>query len=313
MRAGFRLGGVEIELRVPEGALEQVVTRRWAAFLGTTEDPVCSVLIKATRPTAADPWDGPVVERLGSSRVVLRHRQMRGEIDLSGDGQVELGPGAETLDVFLKLVFSFLTPSTAAVLLDASGAISGGRSHLFVDANGGPVPAAVERLEESRPVLSPCAVVLYRPDGCWWAGSTPFGAGVDGWPARAAPLEGVWTWTVGSQLEVRPLERLGSLRAVMDNAVQACPDDSLRTAVFGLAADVAGSVPSASITVPPGESPWDEIDAVGRALRFRQVLAGLDEPGMQAYAAPVPTPLEPSQELSPKPTAGPGGPQRPRP
>lgn len=311
MRAGFRLAGVEIELRVPEGTMEQVVARRWAAFLGATENPVCSVLMRPMRSAAEDPPDGPVVERLGDDRIVLRHRQLRGGIDLSGHGEVQLGAGPEPLDFLLKLVLSFLTPRTGAVLLDASGAISGGRSHVFVDAAGGPAAAAVDRVE-ARPVLSSRVVVVYRPDSRWWAGSTPFGARLDGWPARAAPLEGVWTWTAGSHLEVRPLERLGSLRAVMDNAIHACPDDTLRAAMFGIAADVAASVPSASITVPPGGDPWDEIDAVGRALQFRRVLAGLEEPGIRSYAAPSPTTLEPSGGSSRAPIEASGS-QRARP
>ncbi|MEA2828072.1 MAG: hypothetical protein QOG43_2511 [Actinomycetota bacterium] len=299
MRAGFRLAGVEIELRVPEGAIEQIIARRWSSFLGASEAPVCSLSLRPLTSASGKGFSDPIeVERPDVDHVTLRHRHLRAEIDLGGHGEVDVAATPEALDFVLELVFSLLTPRTGAVLMEASGVISGGRAHLFVDAAGGPVPAAVERVE-SRAVLSAQVVVLYRREGRWWAGSTPFGAAGDGWPARAAALDGVWTWTAASQLAVSPLERLGSLRAVMDNAVRPCRDGDLWAALFDLAADVAASVPSASITVPPDGDAWDEIDAVGRALQFRRALAGLKEPGMRSYAAGLAAP-----QLSARPPRG---------
>lgn len=263
MRAGLVVGGIEVEVRVPLGPLETILTERYGPFLSAIIDPVCTVEMK---PTERDV--GPdhtrvavVVDGSGAEQVVVSHDGFEAHIDLRGAGTVETAADVCTVDHFLRTLFGLLAPRHDAVMLHSCGVIMHGQSHVFAG-RAGAGKSTLASIAGHRPLLSDDHVLVRRKANRWVGASTPFwGRSYDRpGPVRQAPLGKLWSLTHHGANEVVPMAEAEALSLVLGNAVLPGPQPALEAAIFTVATDLVGAVGAAELRFVPNPSVWDDID-----------------------------------------------------
>jgi len=262
VRAGFTVGGIEVELRAPAGPLEAILDDRYGPFLGAVVDPVCGVHLQSTGTDKGED-NSPLAEVTGvdGTYVELSHPDFHGSLDLEGDGKVVVAENPYTIDHVFRLLFGLLAPRHDAVMLHSCGVISGSTANVFAGVSGAG-KSTLASMAGHRPLLSDEHVLVRRSDTEWLASSTPFwGSYAKPGPARQAPLACLWSLVQAPANEVRPTGAADGLRTALGNAVLPCAEPSLKAAVFDVAVDLAAAVPSAELRFALDPDVWEVIDA----------------------------------------------------
>ena len=195
MKASLTIIGIEVEVSVPAGPLETIVADRYAPYLGATQHPVCSLRIDdAMGPTSSQAGGALVAEREARLTFRVTHPSFRGVFDLEGPGGIRCTADPQGLDVALRSLYALLGPCHEALLLNGSAVIGGNEAQVFAGIAGARAPFLIDP-GRRRPLFGGGYVMVRRmPDGAWWVGSTPFGAGSgrpD--PPREARLARLWS------------------------------------------------------------------------------------------------------------------------
>lgn len=262
MRAGFTVGGIEVELRAPAGPIELILAERYGPFLGAVTDPVCSLHLEGLGfdKGAENP---PMAELSGAdgTLVELTHPDFQGTFDLEGEGSLRTAENPFTIDHTFRVLFGLLAPRHDAVMLHSCGVISGSHANVFAGESGAG-KSTLASMAGHRPLLSDEHVLVRRSGTEWLASSTPFwGSYAKPGPARQAPLACLWSLVQAPANDVRPLGPAEGVRTVIDNAVLACSEPTLKTAVFDIAVDLAADVPAAELRFALDPEVWEVIDA----------------------------------------------------
>lgn len=266
MRGSLYIGGIEIEVQAPQGALEELLTDRYSYFLGATEHPVCRLHLSDRGPDVTLP-NPPFAEviRDGHHVIRLQHPDFEGEIDLDGEGKVSTAADAYTVDHILRILLAVLAPRHNAVMLHSCGVISGEVANVFAGVSGAG-KSTLASLAGDRPILSDEHVIVQRRRDGWVATSTPFwGSYAVPGPARYAPIRRLWSLVQAPTNDVVPLDAGDALVVVMANAVLPSPDPEFKHAVFAVAAEMVEVVPAAQLHFVPTPKIWEDIDAVAIA------------------------------------------------
>lgn len=262
MRAGLTVGGIEVELRAPAGPLEPILADRYGPFLGAVTNPVCSLQLEGTG-TEKSEDNSPLADLTGADTTVvsLEHPDFTGTLDLDGDGTVQVAENPYTIDHVFRLLYGLLAARHDAVMLHSCGVISGATAHVFAG-HSGAGKSTLASLAGHRPLLSDEHVIVRRANDEWIACSTPFwGSYAKPGPARGAPLARLYSLVQARTNEVRPTSTTDGVRTVLDNAVLACAEPSLKAAVFEVAVELAAAVPTAELRFAPDPEVWEVIDA----------------------------------------------------
>ena len=262
MRSSLTIGGIEVELRVPQGPLEPIFAERYGPFLGAVQDPVCSLRVEGTGIQKGEP-NPPMAEVSGADGTVvsLEHPDFTATFDLEGDGKLVVAENEFTIDHTFRVLFGLLGPRHCAVMLHSCGVISGGIANVFAG-HSGAGKSTLASLAGHRPLLSDEHVLIRRQGKEWMAWSTPFwGSYAKPGPARQAPLERLWSLQQAPKNEVVVTDSEAGLRTALDNAVLPCAEPALKRAVFEVAADLVTDVPSATLRFVPEPDVWEMIDA----------------------------------------------------
>lgn len=262
MRAGLTVAGVEVAVSAPRGQVESILAERYGPFLGAVVDPVCAIRFDDNGLGAGQP-NPPMALVTGGAghHVRVEHVDFDAELDLQGDGHVNVPADPYAIDHFFRLLFGLLAPRHDALMLHACGVISEGRAEVFAGQSGAG-KSTLASLAEDRPLLSDEHVMIRRIGGTWVGASTPFwGSYAKPGAARHAALGRLWSLRQWPTNEVRRLDALGALRIAIENAVLPSPDPDIKRAVFAVAADLAADASAAELRFTPVRSVWEHIDA----------------------------------------------------
>jgi len=261
VRAGLTIGGIEVEVRVPSGDLEDVVADRFGPFLGAVVAPVCRLQMAATGATRVE-QSSPVaeVQGAGTDRVKLVHRDFEAKVDLSGTGSLVTAANPFAVDHAFRVLFALLAPRHDALILHSCGVITHGRAHVFAGKSGAG-KSTLASLAGHRPLLSDEHVVVRRRPGGWVAASTPFsGSHPRSGPARQAPLARLWSLQHARTHALVGRAPEHGLRTAYDNALLPCGDHAIKTAVYAVAGRLAADVPAGELRFALDEGVWEEIE-----------------------------------------------------
>lgn len=262
MRAGFTVGGIEVELRTPAGPIEGILADRYGPFLGAVVDPVCGLHLQGAGTDKSED-NSPLADVTGAEGIYVElvHPDFRGSLDLDGDGKVDVAENPYTIDHVFRLLFGLLAPRHDAVMLHSCGVISGDHANVFAGESGAG-KSTLASMAGRRPLLSDEHVLVRRSETEWVASSTPFwGSYAKPGPARQAPLACLYSLVQAPENDVRPTGAADGLRTVIENAVLPCAEPTIKAAVFDVAADLAADVPSAELRFAPHPEIWELIDA----------------------------------------------------
>lgn len=260
MRAGLRVGGIEVEVRASRGPLEAILVERYAPFLGAVERPVCQIVLEPGGSKHREPRAPVAPVRGGTGRhISIEHPGFRAELDLLGHGTVQIVPDPAVVDECFRIVTALLATRCDALLLDAGGVIIHGRAHVFVGAREADT-STLAGLAGTRALLGDRCVIVRRQRGGWIAASTPFWAAPTASGAREAPLSTLWRVREASSDEVLSGDPIEAARRVLEHAVLPGPDATFREAAAAVAADLAQDVSSAELRFTPSSDVWELID-----------------------------------------------------
>jgi hypothetical protein len=233
MRTVLNITGIEVELVVPPGPLEQIVAGRYAGFLGAPGGAVCTLEIEPNGGVEAGAAPTtPVVERAGGHRFEVAHPDFAGFFELRGRGAIRSVAGADAIDDALRTLFALLAPFHQGLLLQATGLIEGGGAHVFAGAGA----AIVGRPSSVGLALPGGYVMVRRVADAWMAGSTPF-------------QDGTQQLRLPRQARLAQLSLAGE--ALEDNVVLPNTDDGTRRAVRQLTSALATSMLYAPLPLDP--------------------------------------------------------------
>jgi hypothetical protein len=195
MRASITIGGIEVALATPAGALEQVVAERYAPFLGACLSPACFLAIEPSVTEDEDRATTAFLEPVGETEFRIDRPGLLGRFDIVGDGVVRVGTNPRHVDDLLKTVFGLLAPHHEALMLRATGVIGDRGAHVFM---GDPATPELLRLVRARAFFAPGLVVVRRETSGWLAASTPFcGEYQTTCPPRELRLDRLWSLQAG--------------------------------------------------------------------------------------------------------------------
>ena len=273
MRASLTIGGIEVALSTPAGALEALVAERYAPFLGAVEAPVCSLTLEPSsgveRPLTPDET---IVERVGETTFRVGHPGLFGWFDLAGVGSVHVAADSYALDNCLRLLFGLLATRHDALMLHATSVMSNNGAHVFTGPAG---TSALTRLAGDRPVLTDGLVLVRREVVGWLAASTPFWAA---YQKPGPPLESTLShlWSLSVEGNMTETDESGAARqAVAAYTFLPTADPDFQSAATRLAAHLAGDVPFSVLRFTGGPEAWDDIDA---AVSLTRPLGGPGNP-----------------------------------
>ena len=262
MRSSIVVGGLEVELRTPAGALEPIISERYGPFLGAVRDPICTVSITGAG-TEKSEDNSPLAEVTGADGDVvdILHPDFTATFDLLGSGTLHTSENPFTIDHAFRLLFALLAPRHDAVMLHSCGLISGGVANVFAGESGAG-KSTLASMAGTRPLLSDEHVFVRNVGTDWVAASTPFwGSYAKPGPPRQANLERLWSLVQWPANEVRVTDAEACLRTALDNAVLPCSEPAIKAAVFDVAFRLSQDVPSAELRFNLDETVWELIDA----------------------------------------------------
>jgi len=255
MRTALAVAGLEVELVVRSTAVEAVISRRYAPFLGAARAPLCSLVIEEEASPAGNAF--AVMATAGRHfDLVLSGADLPVGADLAAGGRVRTAADPAPVDRALAVVFARLAADHGCVLLSGGGAIVGRSAHVYA---GGSESwrEALARRAGHRPLLSASCVAIWPVDGRWTAAATPFGPGPRSTP-RQAPLAQLWIPAAG------PFTRRAGLpgreqAAVTAAAVVPSRDPEVCARAERTVARLVNAVPCSDLpAVPPGRM-WAEM------------------------------------------------------
>jgi hypothetical protein len=279
MRGSFTVAGIEVAIRSERGPLERALLAVLEPYLGDVRAPVCRISVHpadaglvAQGPATAVGLDGGLLH--------FEDGVFSGTIDPCGDGAVDVIPTPAGVIHCLRLVWSTVALRHGAVLMAASGVLSGARAHLVLHGDGPLLRrlASAQRLA----MLSTSQVALASTGTGWIAATTPF----DGEPLaapRSAPVAAIWFADATLDQEVAPLGRLALFKAVLERGVTAPGEPQTRQLLFDRAAELAGAVPAGALRLDQ-RTTWSVVDGLGAALSVRQALLAWEQPVLSARA-----------------------------
>jgi hypothetical protein len=254
------IGGIEVALSTPAGALEVAVAERYAPFLGAVEAPVCSLTLEPSQGSDGPPAPAAtLVERVGETTFRVVHPGLFGWLDLAGVGNVHVGPYPYALDSALRLLFGLLAPRHDALMLHATSVISNNNAQVFTGPAG---TSTLTQLAGDRPVLTDGLVLVRRERDGWLAASTPFWAAYDQpGPPREAKLNRLWSLLpAGAEVAEGPAPEAARL-AVTERLFLPTAEPEIHRVALDLVADLTDSVPFSDLRFAGGPAVWAEVDA----------------------------------------------------
>jgi hypothetical protein len=259
MRASLTIGGIEVALSTPAGALEAAVAERYAPFLGAVEAPVCSLTLEANQ-GASSPRipDTTLVERLGETTFQVVHPGLSGWFDLAGAGSVHLAESPYALDNCLRVLFGLLAPRHDALMLHATSVISNDGAHVFIGPAG---TSALARLASDRPVFNDGLVLLRQEAAGWLAASTPFWATCE---KPGPPHESALTRLCILPSEPDPITVSGTEATrleILKHTYLPTADPGIRLLANDLARGLTRDVQSSDLRFAWGSARWNAVGA----------------------------------------------------
>lgn len=260
MRASLTIGGIEVALSTPAGALEATVAQRYAPFLGAVEAPVCSLTLEPSQGVERRlKPDAALVERVGETTFRVAHPGLSGCFDLAGASSVRVAANSYALDHCLRLLFGLLAPRHDALMLHATSVIGNNGAHVFTGPAG---IATLTRLAGDRPVLTDGLVLVRREPGGWLAASTPFWAEHEKPVSpRESALSRLWSLLSVEGNEAETDEFRSAHLAVVDHTFLPTADPDLQSAALRLAARLADDIPFSDLRFARNPEAWSDIDA----------------------------------------------------
>lgn len=256
----LEIGGMPILLHLQDASFRQLLTLRYAGFVGSPSPPKFEFDVELTAPLAEDP-DEDVRVQMRDGVWRLRRGDFRAHWDpRAGRGHIRQSANPYSIDSVLRIVHTLILAREGGFLLHSAGTIRNGRAFLFSGVSGAG-KTTISRLAPPDVTLLTDEISYIRrgPDG-YHACGTPFAGEL----ARvgencSAPIACLFFLKQGPENKIEPMPKSDAIRRLMRNILFFAEDSELVQSVFQSACEFVERVPVKQLTFVPDSRVWSMI------------------------------------------------------
>jgi len=256
------IGGTPVLLRVEDGAIQEVINQRYAAYLTTKPSAEPFELTVTLAPDGVGfQGNQPRVE-WREGRWSFEHSDSQAEwLPASGRGWVrQSATFPQGIDSVLRVLHSILLAPKGGCLLHAASAVRNGRAFVFTGVSGAG-KSTMAGLAPPDATLLTDEISCIRPvNGGYRAFGTPFVGDLDKAGENiSAPIAALYLLAKGPENKIEPLSRNQTIRILMRNTLFFAKDPKLAEALFETACGIAAQVPAYRLIFTPTPDVWKMI------------------------------------------------------
>jgi hypothetical protein len=258
----IEIGGMAIALRTPDLAFRQLLEKRYAGFVKSSNPrPQFEFDIDLLDPSESSCTDEDVRVRLEDSQWRLERGDFRAQWDSrAGSGRIRQSRNPYAIDSVLRIVHTLILAKQGGFLVHAASAVRGGRAFLFAGVSGAG-KTTISRLAPSDAILLTDEISYVRREGnAYWACGTPF-AGELGKVGEnvSAPLHTLFLLEQGPENRIEPVAVSEATRLLLRNILFFAEDPELVRLVFQSACEFVERVPVRRLIFVPDGRVWEMI------------------------------------------------------
>jgi hypothetical protein len=255
------VGSIHVKLACDDQYLADGLIDRYRDFPAETDSMFSGVIkLRSRQGTSAPPGPSMVFR----DRVLyFTDQDFSGFID-DGDGhgqlEVQSSHPEDSVDYYLRAIYSLLAFRAGGVMFHAAGIVRKGRAFLFYG-HSGSGKTTVSRLSPDDLVLNDDLVLLLPQGNGWQVHATPFWNPSQVHPTRqSAPLAGMYSLVQSKQVFLRKMSSAQALAELVSN-VPIIPEDQARSIELLMRGEkLLESVPAYQLHFLPNDSFWSVID-----------------------------------------------------
>lgn len=256
------IGGMPILLHTQDDSFRQLLTRRYAGFIGSVSRPRFEFDIELTAPsTGARDDDNDVRVEMQDGVWRLQRGDFRAQWDpRAGRGRIRQSANPYSIDSVLRIVHTLILAREGGFLLHSAGAIRNGRAFLFSGVSGAGKTTISRLAPPDVTLLTDEVSYVRRDDDGYRACGTPFAGEL----ARvgencSAPIGSLLFLKQGSKNTIEPVAKPEAIRCLLRNILFFAEDAGLVRSVFQSACEFVERVPVQRLTFVPDSRVWDMI------------------------------------------------------
>lgn len=255
------IGGLPILLRTQDRSFLDLLSDRYAGFIGGSSKPRFEFDVELVAPTAEFEVDEDAQVEMKHGEWRMRRGDFRAEWDpRAGRGRIRQSANPYSIDSVLRIVHTLVLAREGGFLLHAASAIRNGRAFLFSGISGAG-KTTISRL------IPPDATLLtdeisYIQNHCdrYQACGTPFaGELARVGENRCAPVAELFFLAKGKENKIEPIATTEAARTLLRNILFFAEDAELVKMIFRSACDFVERIPVRRLTFMPDQRVWDLI------------------------------------------------------
>lgn len=255
----IEIGGIAIRLRPDKPGFDEVLSTRYAGFLGEHALPSTEfeVLLQGSAVSAESELK---VSKRGSLWRIERGDLAAEWNVASRRGWIRQQPNPYSIDAALRVVHTLLLAEEGGFLLHASSVVRNGRAFLFTGVSGAGKTTISQLAPEDATLLTDEISYIRRSGDGYHAYGTPFAGSLQK-PGEniSAPIAGTFLLDKGRENCVQSIETATAARFLLRNILFFAQDADLVNRVFEAALEFVSRVPVRRLVFAPDKRVWELI------------------------------------------------------
>lgn len=255
------IGDMPILLRTRDALFRQMLTERYAGFIGSDSRSQFQLDIDVSAPHGEDQAEKDVDVRVENGEWVLERGDFRASWNQQvGKGHVSQTPNPYAIDSVLRIVHTLILARAGGFLLHSASAIRNGKAFLFTGVSGAGKTTISRLAPPDVTLLTDEVSYVKRVGDVYQACGTPFAGDL----ARvgenqSAPIDTIFLLQKGVINRREDVDAQATIRAIMRSILFFANDTELVNMVFQSACDFVDHVPVQQLTFVPDQRVWDLI------------------------------------------------------
>ena len=255
------IGGMAIGLRTHDHSFRRQIEKRYAGFVGTSQNSHVEFDIDLYEPSEPAPDDDGLEVKIEAGEWVLKRGDFRARWNPDArQGHIRQSSTPYAIDCVLRIVHSLILARQGGFLVHAASAIRGVKAFLFSGVSGAG-KTTISRLAPPDATLLTDEISYVRREGNrYMACGTPFaGELARVGENQSAPLSGLFLLEKGLQNRIEPMSPGEAVQRLLRNILFFAHDPDLVELVFQSACEFASLVPIRRLIFVPDQRVWDII------------------------------------------------------